>query len=310
MVIIYDFRNAKPPEKRRKSCARSPVVGEDEIVERIKLVEMLVRTDPRPLDDGAYDGPQAVRKTLSSSDGEAHSHGTFRQVYLEAQPGVGPYEIEEDRAQYDERMADALYKRFLHLVRDDFSWLGTALEAAAKFPKAPRIRNADRIMNEALDWLVEKAGPTVYSQVWDFFGSPDPVTIRSSGPLIADPDPIFDADRRLVCSWVKSRDGIDNFCRDRCIEPHNLEQALGRLARAIAARLTQPIIAEDRGETHGGQVVIGADKIAAETRRGRAGTLRLIEGGKLPVASVAGKHVSTRDLLRPFRRYGESAIAA
>ena len=139
-------------------------MGEDEIVARLKLVEMLVRTDPKPLDDGAgNDGPQTVRKTLSSSDGEAHGHGAFRQVYLEAQPGVGAYEIADERAQFDERMADALYKRFLHLVRDDFSWLGTALAAAAKFPKAPRIRNADRILNEALDWLVEKAGPTVYS---------------------------------------------------------------------------------------------------------------------------------------------------
>jgi hypothetical protein len=60
MVTIYDFRNAKPPEKRRKSCARSLRGGEDEILTRLKLVETLVRSDPQPL-DGMIAGPETIR---------------------------------------------------------------------------------------------------------------------------------------------------------------------------------------------------------------------------------------------------------
>jgi hypothetical protein len=186
--------------------------------------------------------------------------------------------------------------------------LGNAVEALAKYPQAQRLHNADRLINEALGWLVEKAGPTISSQGTGTFGYP--ITVKTCGAPIADPDPIFDADRRLVLNWIKSRDGVERFCADRCIRPADLERPMERLARVIAGRLTEPIITEDRGATHGGQAVLGADKIAAETRPTRARTLRLIQGGKLPDASVAGEHVSTQELLRPHRRRGATAIAA
>jgi hypothetical protein len=60
----------------------------------------------------------------------------------------------------------------------------------------------------------------------------------------------------------------------------------------------------------GRQVVTGVEEIATATRRTPAGVLRLIKGGKLPVYEVAGKPTSTHAMLRPHRRYGESAIAA
>jgi hypothetical protein len=60
----------------------------------------------------------------------------------------------------------------------------------------------------------------------------------------------------------------------------------------------------------GPQVAVGVEEIATATRRSPAGVLRLIEGGKLPVAVVDGKPVSTQAMLRPHRRYGASAIAA
>jgi hypothetical protein len=60
----------------------------------------------------------------------------------------------------------------------------------------------------------------------------------------------------------------------------------------------------------GPQVVTGVEEIATETRRTPAGVLRLVKGGKLPVASVNGKPVSTTAVLRRHRRYGETAIAA
>jgi hypothetical protein len=60
----------------------------------------------------------------------------------------------------------------------------------------------------------------------------------------------------------------------------------------------------------GRQVVSGIEEIATATRRTPAGVLRLIEGGKLPVAVVDGKPVSTQAMLRRHRRYGVTAIAA
>jgi len=60
----------------------------------------------------------------------------------------------------------------------------------------------------------------------------------------------------------------------------------------------------------GPQVVTGVEEIATATRRTPAGVLRLIQGGRLPVAVVAGKPTSTQAMLRPHRRYGASAIAA
>jgi hypothetical protein len=60
----------------------------------------------------------------------------------------------------------------------------------------------------------------------------------------------------------------------------------------------------------GPQVAVGVEEIAKETRRTPAGVLRLIEGGKLPVAKVNGETISTTSMLRRHRRYGETAIAA
>jgi hypothetical protein len=60
----------------------------------------------------------------------------------------------------------------------------------------------------------------------------------------------------------------------------------------------------------GDQVVVGVEEIANATRRSPAGVLRLIQGGKLPVVTLAGQPTSTQDLLRPYRRYGETAVAA
>jgi hypothetical protein len=60
----------------------------------------------------------------------------------------------------------------------------------------------------------------------------------------------------------------------------------------------------------GRQVVTGVEEIATATRRTPAGVLRLIQGGKLPVYEVEGTPTSTHAMLRPHRRYGETAIAA
>jgi hypothetical protein len=60
----------------------------------------------------------------------------------------------------------------------------------------------------------------------------------------------------------------------------------------------------------GPQVAVGVEEIARETRRTTAGVLRLIQGGKLPVATVNGETISTQGMLRRHRRYGETAIAA
>jgi hypothetical protein len=85
-----------------------------------------------------------------------------------------------------------------------------------------------------------------------------------------------------------------------------LYRAFLRMARADASWFGAAL--EWFSETFGAQVVVGVDAIAHETQRSPSGALRLIEGGKLPAAKIAGEFVSTVDVLRPYRRYGESAV--
>ena len=105
-----------------------------------------------------------------------------------------------------------------------------------------------------------------------------------------------DGARQTVLAWIKSRDQID--------EP---TAELERFASYLAEHGT-PFKASTAWRTRA--VVIGIDEIAAETRRTPAGTLRLIQTSKIPTATIGGKPVSTQDLLRQSRRYGESAITA
>jgi hypothetical protein len=62
----------------------------------------------------------------------------------------------------------------------------------------------------------------------------------------------------------------------------------------------------DEAPVFGPQVVVGVEAIARATQRSPSGALRLIEGGKLPTAKIAGEFVSTVEALRPYRRYGDS----
>jgi len=109
-------------------------------------------------------------------------------------------------------------------------------------------------------------------------------------------DPDVEQARRSVWTWLRSRGAL--------VEP---AADLERFASYLAATGT-PLKASPAWRTR--QFVIGLNEIAAETRRTPAGTLRLIQGGKIPIATIAGQPVSTQDLLRPSRRYGETAIAA
>jgi hypothetical protein len=85
-----------------------------------------------------------------------------------------------------------------------------------------------------------------------------------------------------------------------------LYRAFLRMARADASWFGAAL--EWFSETFGAQVVVGLAAIAHETQRSTSGALRLIEGGKLPAAKIAGEFVSTVDVLRPHRRHGDSAV--
>jgi hypothetical protein len=113
--------------------------------------------------------------------------------------------------------------------------------------------------------------------------------------------PHLESARQKVWAWVKSR--------GRESEPTAALEQFAAFLAEVSISAEAPLFKTPIAHK-GGQVVIGPEKIAAETRRTPAGVLRLIEGGKLPTASVAGQHVSTKDILRPHRRYGASAIAA
>lgn len=173
------------------------------------------------------------------------------------------------------------YRAFVRLATDDPSWFQAALEwtleTFANRPEQFAPRNGDSIVIEVLDWLVEREG-----------------------------DPKSEAARVILLDWIRSRMTDAAFCKGRSIKLAYLRRAIETYSRAIGERI-DTMLAEDR--PYGAQVVIGAEAIATETRRSTAGALRLIEGGKLPVAHLAGEVVSTRDLLRPHRRY-VTALAA
>jgi hypothetical protein len=107
-------------------------------------------------------------------------------------------------------------------------------------------------------------------------------------------DPNLENVRKAVFKWLRSR--------GQMVEP---TAELERFAPYLAEHGT-PFKASTAWRTRA--LVIGVDEIAAECRRTPAGTLRLIEGGKLPVSTIAGQPCSTQDLLRPHRRHGVTAI--
>jgi hypothetical protein len=72
-----------------------------------------------------------------------------------------------------------------------------------------------------------------------------------------------------------------------CVEPKS-----GRLI------VTTPLAAEWRVYANP-DLVFGLDAISIERRRSATKTLRLIEGGKLPVGKIAGIDCASREMLRP-----------
>ncbi len=174
------------------------------------------------------------------------------------------------------------YRAFVRLATADPSWFQAALEwtleTFASRPERFAPRNSDSLVVEVLDWLVKRES-----------------------------DPKSEAARVMLLDWFRSRMTDAAFCKDRSIKLADLRRAIKTYSCAIAERI-DTMLAEERHCA--GQVVVGAEAIAAETRRSPAGVLRLIEGGKLPVVRLAGEVISTQDLLRPCRQYGVNAIAA
>lgn len=112
---------------------------------------------------------------------------------------------------------------------------------------------------------------------------------------------VFDSGRWLEV--LPSRAQANQFQR--------LYRAFLRMAVAdvswFATALTW-FVETDEPPVFGPQIVVGVDAIARETQRSPKGALRLIQGGKLPATKVAGEFVSTIEVLRPYRRYGDSAV--
>ena len=109
-------------------------------------------------------------------------------------------------------------------------------------------------------------------------------------------DPDVEQARRAVFTWLRSRDQMEEPTAELDHFSAYLAEH-GTTFKASTAWRTRAI-------------VIGVDEIAAQTRRSTAGVLRLIKGGKIQTTTIAGQPVSTQDLLRPSRRYGDTAIAA
>ncbi len=189
---------------------------------------------------------------------------------------------------------DALIKRtretVLSRVRSEPSyWTRLCAIREAVGPVAPFDRNAKERALEALDWIVE-----------------------------VEDDCALERARQIVLCWLREGKTQRAFAKAKGLCRVALRRLIERYCLAIADRINaagRPIIAIRRGHCKDGghresDVVRGVDQIAAVTRRKPASALRLIEGGKAPIATLDGEPVALRQMLVKWRSTSKARLAA
>ena len=181
-------------------------------------------------------------------------------------------------------------KTVLSRVRSEPSyWTRLCAIREAVGPIEPFDRNAEERALEALDWIVD-----------------------------VEDDCALERARQIVLCWLREGKTQRAFAKAKGLCRVELRRLIERYCSAIADRINaagRPIIAIRRGHCKDGghresDVVRGVDQIAAVTRRKPASALRLIEGGKAPIATLDGEPVALRHMLVKWRSPSKVRLAA
>jgi hypothetical protein len=209
----------------------------------------------------------------------------------------------------DQQRIDALCNEMLRRAAADFAmWTAICDERMAMADNEPVPANVERQAFEAMDWLVQPEA-----------------------------DEKIEAARLATLAWLKSGLTIRAYCQKEQTSRTTLTRAVDTYCAVLAERLSNapaapgvktrnnghlylapsfdprspipytwhaPSPATHRlDETGRNQdIAIGLDEIAAGIKRKPSTTLRLIEGGKLPVAKIGGEHVASMKACRAALR--------
>ena len=206
------------------------------------------------------------------------AHGGFGTGYRFFEPPKKQRRVIDIDPPQVERLRKATFK----LVSDDFSWWATLcreFEALVDNELPPA--NAELLALEAMDWIVQPE---------------DGARVETA--------------RKLTLAWLRSGLSQRTFCRLVGGNRTALRRAADTYFSALAERLNAaprrpafPLPATFRRfAPRSPDIATGVEEIAAAIRRRPAHVLRLIAGGRLPVAIVAGERVASKSLLRHSMR--------
>jgi hypothetical protein len=187
-------------------------------------------------------------------------------------------EIDLTESAADEDQIADLHKIAAKLVRDDPSWFGTMCEAFNELPVIEITADQGLRMDEALEWIAKL-------EVFDR----------------------LEQARLKVLSWFRRERGLSTaaHCASKGIRPTDLVRAKATYFAALAARLNAgaeaPQAARAARPRYSVDIVFGAGSIAREVSRSEVKTLRLIDGGKLPVGKLGGELCASRAMLARHR---------
>jgi hypothetical protein len=211
-----------------------------------------------------------------------------------------------------EKLVERCRRKTLTRIRAAPSWFARLCAAHDALPKLPPFdRNAGARADEAMQWIVEVEDDCAHERArqialcWLRSGRPQRAFAASKG--------IYRTElRRLIdyyCSVLADRlnaapasPAVRLAANDRLTAERRGERLVWRPALSVDQRVYS------NSET----IVRGVAAIAQVTNRKPASALRLIEGGKAPIGTLAGQPAAIRELLDTsrWRSTAEAQIAA
>ena len=220
--------------------------------------------------------------------------------------------------EYEQEQLKALAREMLRRCAKDLAmWTAICDGREALDDNEPFSANAERMALEAFDWIVQPEA-----------------------------DAKLELARNVTLSWLRSGLPIRAFCQKYQASRPKTRRAVSTYCAALADRLSKapprrevrvcnndhlyrppgfdpqapvpytwhaPLLSTHRldATARNPDIAIGLDEIAAGIKRRPSTTLRLIEGGKLPVAKIGGEHVASMKACRAaLRTPPEARLAA
>jgi hypothetical protein len=226
--------------------------------------------------------------------------------------GVAPEGFDAYEPEIDDEQIELQRKAMNKRVRHDPTWWRTICVAHEdQIVREPVQCNAELIMHEAFDWIVEVEGKPKDERArqivlcWLRWGCKVRADVRAE----------IEAALKAPCGRksleMQARDSARAFCRAKGILPNSLRHAINTYCRAVADRLARlgitPLSAE--WVTYANpDIVYDLDEISHKLGRSWPKTWRLIAAGKLPVGEIGGRPCASLKMLHPYRAR-QSAVA-